>query len=79
MFLQLVLGKHSQEWQITFRRGKTNSTRAAISPSSTHLFQTVHSGGNPDDVKAACAESLATLIGPVPLIDGIFPVRVFLC
>lgn len=41
-------------------------------PYSTHLFQTVHSVGNPDDVKATSAENLATLIGPVHLIYDIF-------
>lgn len=71
MFLQLVLVKHSQEWQITFHRGKTNFTLPTITPHSTHLFQTVHSVGYPDDVKATSAENLATLIGPVHLIYDI--------
>lgn len=52
VFLQLVLVKHSQEWQITFYDGKSHSMSLQYYPNSTYLLQMVHSEGNPDDVIA---------------------------
>lgn len=52
VFLQLVLVKHTQEWEITFYDGKAHSMPLQYYPNSTHLLQMVHSVGNPDDVTA---------------------------